>query len=69
MQISMTVTGSLDGSLVTAVIGDNNTVVYNGTAVTPGGVKYSVYDDKKLLPHLIALDWQLLIESKILSPS
>ena len=48
-QITVTVTGALDGSLVTAVIGDNNTVVYNGTAVTPGGVKYSVYDDKKLL--------------------
>ena len=48
-KISVTVTGALDSSLVTAVIGDNNTVVYNGTDVTPGNTKYSVYDDTQLL--------------------
>lgn len=48
-QITVTVTGALDGSLVTAVIGDNNNVVYSGTDVTPGNTKFSVYDDKQLL--------------------
>ena len=51
--ITVRVTGELDSSQLKVTIGNNNSVLYEGKAVTPGGVTYSVYsissDQKRLL--------------------